>query len=245
MSDMGKIGRNPARIIPAMRAFADDHTGRRVRYLGEPAWAGRSRAELLETCRHEALVNLAFAHDEATILCPYDASRLPPPIIANVRRTHPIVISDGEAEPSQEYLGPASFPAGCDGPLPAPPEGARSLYYDKDLRPLRAFVANEAERAGLPADRATDLVLAASELAANTLCHTTDGGTALLWRTGQEILCEVRDTGHIADPLAGRRAPADDHAGGQGLWLVNRVCDLVELRSGAQGTTIRLHMLLP
>jgi hypothetical protein len=26
------------------------------------------------------------------------------------------------------------------------------------------------------------------------------------------------------------------------LWLVNQVCDLVELRSGADGTTVRMHM---
>jgi len=26
------------------------------------------------------------------------------------------------------------------------------------------------------------------------------------------------------------------------LWLVNQVCDLVELRSGEDGTTVRMHM---
>jgi hypothetical protein len=30
--------------------------------------------------------------------------------------------------------------------------------------------------------------------------------------------------------------------GGHGLWLVNQVCDLVEMRSDDSGTTIRLHM---
>jgi hypothetical protein len=29
---------------------------------------------------------------------------------------------------------------------------------------------------------------------------------------------------------------------GHGLWLVNQVCDLVELRSGDAGTTVQLHM---
>jgi hypothetical protein len=32
--------------------------------------------------------------------------------------------------------------------------------------------------------------------------------------------------------------------GGHGLWLVHQVCDLVEIRSGDAGTTIRLHMNL-
>jgi anti-sigma regulatory factor (Ser/Thr protein kinase) len=38
--------------------------------------------------------------------------------------------------------------------------------------------------------------------------------------------------------------PADDLPGGQGLWLVNQVCDLVEVRSSPDGTTICLHMSL-
>jgi anti-sigma regulatory factor (Ser/Thr protein kinase) len=33
--------------------------------------------------------------------------------------------------------------------------------------------------------------------------------------------------------------------GGQGLWIVNQVCDEVEMRSDETGTTIRLHMGLP
>ncbi len=33
--------------------------------------------------------------------------------------------------------------------------------------------------------------------------------------------------------------------GGHGLWIVNQVCDQVEMRSDETGTTIRLHMDLP
>jgi hypothetical protein len=31
---------------------------------------------------------------------------------------------------------------------------------------------------------------------------------------------------------------------GWGLWMVNQVCDLVEIRSGDWGTDVRLHMRL-
>ena len=49
----------------------------------------------------------------------------------------------------------------------------------------------------------------------------------------------------IADPTeAGRQPPAADASGGHGLWLVHQICDKVELRSDAGGTTIRLHMSL-
>jgi anti-sigma regulatory factor (Ser/Thr protein kinase) len=106
---------------------------------------------------------------------------------------------------------------------------------------LRRLVAGYAHRTGLRDDRAGNLVLAASEIAANTLRHTSAGGTMHIWHTGEEILCQIKDRGWITDPLAGRtRQPADGR--GHGLWVVNQVCDLVELRTGPAGTTIRLHM---
>jgi len=53
----------------------------------------------------------------------------------------------------------------------------------------------------------------------------------------------VQDYGWITDPLAGQqRQPADEP--GHGLWVVNQVCDLVEVRTGQAGTTVRLHMRL-
>jgi hypothetical protein len=63
--DMAELGRNPGRIIPAMLDFAATHAGRRIRYVSQPFWAGRSAAEASEAIRHEALVNLAFAQADA------------------------------------------------------------------------------------------------------------------------------------------------------------------------------------
>jgi anti-sigma regulatory factor (Ser/Thr protein kinase) len=109
---------------------------------------------------------------------------------------------------------------------------------------VRALVARAARRARLPGGRVTDLVLAVSELAANTLRHTRAGGTLHLWHDEHEILCQIQDTGTIADPLAGYQPAPSDVPGGKGLWLVNQVCDLVELRTSRAGTTICLHMRL-
>jgi anti-sigma regulatory factor (Ser/Thr protein kinase) len=109
---------------------------------------------------------------------------------------------------------------------------------------VRSLVARCARSARLPGRRVTDLVLAASEVAANTLRHTKAGGTVHLWQDADEILCQITDSGVIADRLAGYRFPADDLPGGKGLWLVNQVCDLVEMRSTTDGTTICLHMRL-
>ncbi len=74
LAEMEDLGRNPARIIAALRLFADQHPGRRIRYLGESLWLGRTMAERHETERHEALLNLAFAEAEVTMMCPYNAA---------------------------------------------------------------------------------------------------------------------------------------------------------------------------
>ena len=109
---------------------------------------------------------------------------------------------------------------------------------------MRTLAGRYAERAGLPADRRADLVLAVSEIAANTLAHTAGGGTVHIWTSGPELICQLHDSGWITDPMAGRRRPAPDSPG-QGLWVVNHVCDLVETRSGPAGTTTRLRFRLP
>jgi anti-sigma regulatory factor (Ser/Thr protein kinase) len=240
-ADMAQLGRNPARIIPEVRDFMEAYPGQRVRYLGEPVWPGRSAAEMCEVARHEALINLAFAGMAVTILCPYDAAGLPAPVLSDAELTHPAIVAHGRAVPATHYAGPGRVPAHCDRALPAPPAAAETLSYQADLRPVRRLVAGHARRAGLPADRAGDLVLAASEIAANTLRHTSAGGTVHIWHNDDEILCQLQDQGWISDPLAGRtRHPPD--AREHGLWAVNQLCDLVELRTGPAGTTIRLHM---
>ena len=117
--------------------------------------------------------------------------------------------------------------------------------YRSDLAEVRALVLERAREAGLAEGRASDLVLAVSEAAANTLRYTQSSGTLAIWHNEREIVCEIRDEGTITDPLAGQVRPAPDATGGHGLWLVYQVCDEVEMRSDETGTTIRLHMDLP
>jgi len=241
LTDMAEMGRNPARIIPVLRAFCDRYPGQRVRYLGEAAWPSRSAAELQEAARCEALSNLALADAEISVLCPYNSALLPPSVIADARATHPVELRAGAECASASYREPADYLAKLDKPLLAPAT-ADALEYGRDLRPVRAFVAAAAQRAGLDPARCTDLVIAASEVAANTLRHTSGTGIIRLWSADEEVLCQIEDSGFIADPLAGHRRPAANRSGGHGLWLVNQVCDLAEISTSELGTTIRLHM---
>jgi anti-sigma regulatory factor (Ser/Thr protein kinase) len=242
--DMTSVGRNPAWIMPVVRDFVDEHRGRRVRYVGQPVWDTRTMPELREATRHEALLNLAFAEADVAILCPYDASHLTRTVIADARRTHPALVTGGTESRSQVYAGPGSIPPSCQTPLARLPHDGRSLEYSDDLRALRAEVSKRARQANLPGRKVVDLVLAVSELAANTVRHTRWPGTLDIAVDEREIACTIRDRGRITDPLAGRKRPPAGAPGGQGLWLVHQVCDLVEMRSDESGTAIRLHMSL-
>ena len=129
-------------------------------------------------------------------------------------------------------------------PLPPPGDDAICHTYRTDLSKVRALVLQQARSAGLTEGRASDLVLAVSEVAANTLRHTRSAGTLTIWRQAGELVCEIQDEGTITDPLAGQRRPGPDATGGHGLWLVYQVCDRVELHSDKNGTVIRMHMSL-
>ena len=129
-------------------------------------------------------------------------------------------------------------------PLPSPTNDAMYHTYRSDLSQVRALVLQQAREAGLTEGRANDLVLAVSEVAANTLRHTQSSGTLAIWHDQHEVVCEIRDEGRITDPHVGRHKPGPDASGGHGLWLVRQVCDLVELTSDANGTTVRMHMAL-
>jgi anti-sigma regulatory factor (Ser/Thr protein kinase) len=239
---MAETGRNPARLIPELREFVADHPGQRVRYIGESIWPGRSDAELCEATRHEALLNLAFATAAVSIMCPYDVRGLGSSVVGGVQRTHPEILQAGRTQPATSYAGEGVVPAECEDPLPAPPADAQILGYETSLRQVRDLVTSHGAALGMAADQVTNLVIAAGEITANTLRHTSAGGRFWVWHTSREIICQIQDQGWIADPLAGRqrRSPEDS---GHGLWVVNQVCDLVEIRtSEAAGTIIRLHM---
>jgi len=240
--DMAILGRNPARIIPAWRDFASAHAGNAMRGIGEPIWAGRSATELVECQLHESLLNVAFAGVPGfRLLCPYDVSALAESVIHEACCSHPVV--DGAT--SRAYRDAESLLAPFDSPLPPPPATSRLLGFELGtLVEVRRLVEHSARRAGLSSDREQDLVLAAGELAANSVRHGGGRGILRIWRGADALVCEIRDRGQITDPLAGRVEPGDDQLGGRGLWIANSVCDLVQVRSNAHGTAVRVHMTL-
>ena len=246
-ADMAQIGDNPARIIPAWQDFVDAHggAGARLRGVGEPIGPHHEHDDLVERHRHEALLNVAFADHELTLLCPYDAGALDSDVIEEARRTHPYVCAGGRSRASLTFAGERACERPCEAPLAPPPADALSVTVAPATLPaLRGLVAARAGELGLAPARVPDLVVAADELATNSLRHGGGRGRLRIWRENDAIVCEVRDAGRIDDPLAGRRRPTSRPADSRGLWLANQLCDLVQVRATGDGGIVRLHMRL-
>ncbi|HET8659221.1 MAG TPA: sensor histidine kinase [Micromonosporaceae bacterium] len=244
--DMTNAGRNPSRIIPwVLRAFLDEHDGRPVRIIGEPIWAGRSALEYPACVQHEALINLAFKGAEATILCPYDTASLQPRVLFDATQTHPTVIEGYDRRPSDVYTAPEAVFAYFNRAFPEPAPKASTLAFTVgELPNVRQFVARYAGRAGLAATRVADLQIAVNEIATNSVKHGGGAGTVRIWQEDDCIVCEVRDAGHITDPLVGRVPPLQESDRGRGLLMVNYLCDLVRIHSVPGATAVRVHMRL-
>jgi anti-sigma regulatory factor (Ser/Thr protein kinase) len=245
-ADMSEVGTNPARIIPAWRAFVDEHasSGRRLRGIGEPIWAQRSASELVECQRHEALLNLAFADaGDFWLLCPYDIDALDASVIEKAHHSHPTMVEPGGERESTSYVDVDTVAAPFADPLPAPPPGAHETPFTADmLGAVRALVVAQAVDAGLVEPRISDLVLAVNEVTTNSVRYAGGHGVVRGWIEDDALICEVVDSGGVAEALAGRRRPPDGQMGGHGLWLVNQVCDLVQVRAFASGGVVRMHM---
>ena len=247
-ADMADVGANPARIIPAWRDFvAVTDGGRHARGIGEPIWAERTPAELVECQRHETLLNLAFAGVPAWwLLCPYDIGALGPDVLEEAERSHPYLSERGAARTSAGYRGLAQAAEPFAAPLPDPPTPPAELGFGPgSLVGLRELVSRQAAAVGLDPGRAADRVLAVDEVATNSLRHGGGRGTLRVWPEDGALVCEIRDAGRLQDPMAGRERPTPERDGGRGLWMVNQLCDLVQLRSFPDGAAVRLHMYLP
>jgi hypothetical protein len=96
--------RDPFTTLEGFRSAVDEKAAAGhgwVRVIGEPVWLGRSPEDVTRWVRYEALINLALADVRATIVCPYDASAVPPAIVTAARRTHPRMY--GEAGRNRKY----------------------------------------------------------------------------------------------------------------------------------------------
>jgi anti-sigma regulatory factor (Ser/Thr protein kinase) len=241
--DMADIGQNPARIIGVWSRVLQEHTraGRQLRGVGEPAFVGRRDVELVECRLHELLLNHAFDGGPAwRLLCPYDEQHLPRAVSQGALHTHPLAgWADGRRLEADYTAGAVMDAFAAD--LPRPTEGVlRGSYGPGDVPATRRTLAQYARMVGLTEEKVEALELAASELATNSVRHGGGTGTVAMWIEHGAAVVEFSDSGHVPDVLTGRLMPPLDQEGGRGVYLVNQLCDLVQLRSSERGTVIRI-----
>lgn len=245
--NLDQTGGNPARLISAWQEFGETDSGARgLRCVSEALWFGRSAAEIEECERHEMLLNVAFgASADTSVLCPYDRGRLDAAVLDRVAHSHRELTQDGNGPTaSTSFVEPGDFNP-FEGELPPVTTAIAEMPFRKSrLAELRALLRQRGDEAGLEGTRRGDFVLAGDELATNSIQHAGGGGTMRVWADEEQLFCEVRDDGRLEEPLIGRRRPPPEQAGGRGLWLVNQLCDLVQIRSGEDGNVIRLSMKL-
>ena len=127
------------------------------------------------------------------------------------------------------------------------------------LSALRTAAQACAAQAGMPAERATDIVIALHELAANAVRHGAGAGRLRIWDDIGALYCRVDDDGPAATPSKGQGDAGTDGTGsagqnladrwprepGHGLWLARQVADQMTLRSDSRGTIAVITFAMP
>jgi anti-sigma regulatory factor (Ser/Thr protein kinase) len=98
------------------------------------------------------------------------------------------------------------------------------------LHLLRERVGACAAAAGMPPDRAADVILAVHELAANVVSHGAGAGRLLIRAAVGALRCQVTDAGPGEGPWPVRK--------GHGLWIVRAVADEVTASLGPHGSQV-------
>jgi anti-sigma regulatory factor (Ser/Thr protein kinase) len=133
------------------------------------------------------------------------------------------------------------------------------LAFDSGtLHEVRAKVRTQTRQAGLPDDRAVDVVLAVHELAANAVRYGAGAARLRMWNLAGALHCQVDDGSppapgngagsagrHEADETDAASFPGVIAAPGHGLRVVQQVADRIQVLPGPQGSRVTVAFDLP
>jgi anti-sigma regulatory factor (Ser/Thr protein kinase) len=214
------------RSAPSVRAVADMQLGPADEAF--EVWTG-----------YEAICNAAYAHLPAWVVCTYNANGLPDQVLEAALRTHTDVLSD-DWEPSHRYEDPSAVVRQVT-PDPEPLPELRSLSVDDDLELFRERLARELVADRVPETTALEMLVAATEVAANAMRHGSGIANVRVGRSDGRFVCEVIDRGTgFDDPLAGYLVPRDGI--GTGLWVARQLAWRLEFLHSPAGFTARLWL---
>jgi anti-sigma regulatory factor (Ser/Thr protein kinase) len=214
------------RSAPSVRAVAEFQLGPT---LGEwDEWQG-----------YEAITNLAYAHLPVWVVCTYNASGLPEPVVNGVLSTHAEVLTDRWAE-SEHYEDPREMVRKLT-PEPEPLPELRSYSVGQDLERFRETIARELMAEKVPDAKSLEMLVAGTEVAANAVRHGAGIKEIRIGRAHGRFVCEVVDRGNgFDDPVAGYLAPRDGT--GSGLWVARQLTWRVEWFHAPRGFTVRIWL---
>jgi anti-sigma regulatory factor (Ser/Thr protein kinase) len=242
--DAADFYQHPVRTIRSYDQLLRQYSPQPLRVVAEPIWVDRDPAQTREWVRYESLVNAVFATAGAQVICAYDQTVVPAPVLADARRTHPRVIDGGAERPSRNYQDPETF--GQDrAPYTPPPDNADSVTLRDiwELPGMRSFVNGRALEHGLEPAAIRALATAVTEVATNALRHGTAPVRVWIWRAGHEVICEVADQGSWRPgPLIGHIPPVSALHRGFGLWAVRLLVEWMRVYADLPGTHVRLAM---
>lgn len=148
------------------------------------------------------MVNLAFADQPVSILCPYNAAELPAQALVDAGLTHPGVRDIDGQQVSSDYTAPGAVVARIAEQRTPPPPDARVFEFDV-VAHARDFATQCAAKAGLPDERLTDLIIAISELGGDSIAHTGSGGRCCAGRKTARSCSNsaTKDTSETSSPV--------------------------------------------
>jgi AcrR family transcriptional regulator len=237
--EASNLYRRPGVALAAWQAAIDRNArggAGGIRLVGEVQF-GSDEAVITRWFRYESILNRVFADRRVWFVCPYDTRLLPEAIIAQARRTHPVVSTLAGRAPSPAFYGAPEVGA----PLVPLEEGATldedaalTVFADAELPALRHRIAPSARAAGLAAPVVEDLLVAVTDLARRALVSPAASANVSVGRIGDEWYCQLRSSTRI---VAGGLLFAYDLPA---LAIVRVIADRVELAHTSEGFIVRL-----
>jgi anti-sigma regulatory factor (Ser/Thr protein kinase) len=238
--DVGSTYTRPARAIAAYYGtFLDElRKAPSVRGVAEFQFAPM-QGDWDEWKSYEAITNLAYSHLPVWVVCTYNANGLPDRVVEDVWTTHAEVLTDRWVQ-SNHFEDPREVVRKLT-PEPEPLPELRSISATEDLELFREQLARELAAEKVPEAKALDMLVAGTEIAANSVRHGGGIEEVRAGRADGRFVCEVIDRGPgFDDPVAGYLAP---RAGaGTGLWVARQLTWRVESFHSPRGFTVRMWL---
>lgn len=234
------------RLLPSWQTFAQQWDGRPVRGVTEPMWSARREAEREECLLAEAMMNLAVpATVPLWLMCGYDTAAVPTRVLGETQRSHSLVRDGSAPGDDTTYTGAHHVAAVFQRALSTPVEPVRRLV----VRPgngaaVGDWVRRWATGWGLGQTRASRLAGALRGLGQACLAESGgDGAVLLLWQDGPALVAQLTAAvppDQAGAPVETRVLLAPDSPLGAAVTRADDCCDLVQIRSGVNGTVVRL-----